>query len=153
MSSRTSVSINPECIEAFNELKLGKNIKYIILRLTDDYKEVVLEEKSDDKDFDNFRNKLLEAKSSVRGKEGKGPRYAVYDFEYELEAGEGTRNKIAFIFWCPDEGALIQPKMTYASAKEPVKQALNGIATDIQANSENDIEYDTIVEGFKRSRR
>ena len=33
----------------------------------------------------------MNAKSSHKGKEGKGPRYAVYDFEYELEAGEGKR--------------------------------------------------------------
>ena len=33
----------------------------------------------------------MNAKASYKGKEGKGPRYAVYDFEYELEAGEGKR--------------------------------------------------------------
>ena len=33
----------------------------------------------------------MNAKASYRGKEGKGPRYAVYDFEYELEGGEGKR--------------------------------------------------------------
>jgi hypothetical protein len=27
----------------------------------------------------------------AQGKEGKGPRYAVYDFSYELASGEGTR--------------------------------------------------------------
>ena len=33
----------------------------------------------------------MNAKAWHRGKEGKGPRYAVYDFQYELEGGEGTR--------------------------------------------------------------
>lgn len=33
----------------------------------------------------------MDAKSSYKGKEGKGPRYAVYDFQYELDGGEGTR--------------------------------------------------------------
>lgn len=31
----------------------------------------------------------------------------MYDFQYELEGGEGTRNKIVFISWSPDEGALV----------------------------------------------
>jgi len=29
--------------------------------------------------------------SRVQGAVGKGPRYAVYDFEYQLASGEGTR--------------------------------------------------------------
>ena len=50
-----------------------------------------MEDKSADGDWESFQTKLMEAKSSHRGKEGKGPRYAVYDFDYELEAGEGKR--------------------------------------------------------------
>jgi hypothetical protein len=51
-----------------------------------------------------FREKLLNAKSKDRkGKEGIGGRYAVFDVEYELESGEGTRSKITFISWTPDD--------------------------------------------------
>ena len=78
----------------YNELKLGKTIKYIIYRLSDDYKEIVVEETSAEDNWENFQEKLLNAKASHRGKEGKGPRYAVYDFQYELEGGEGTRYEI-----------------------------------------------------------
>lgn len=75
----------------YNELKLGKSIKYIIYRLSDDYKEIIVEDTSTDDNWENFQEKLLNAKASHKGKEGKGPRYAVYDFQYELEGGEGTR--------------------------------------------------------------
>lgn len=51
----------------------------------------MVEDYSSDKEWETFRNKLLAAKSSAKGKEGKGPRYAVYDFQYELANGEGTR--------------------------------------------------------------
>ena len=87
----TSVSISPECITKFNELKLGKTLKYVIYKLSDDYKEIVVEDSSTDSDWEKFQNNLLGAKSGHKGKEGKGPRYAVYDFQYELEGGEGTR--------------------------------------------------------------
>ena len=51
----------------------------------------MVEEKSGDGDYETFRDKLVNAKATYRGKESKGPRYAVYDFEYELESGEGKR--------------------------------------------------------------
>lgn len=85
------VSINPECVLKYNELKLEKKLKYIIYRLSDDYKEIIVEDASSDGDWEIFQGKLLNAKASHKGREGKGPRFAVYDFEYELGGGEGTR--------------------------------------------------------------
>jgi len=143
--SQSGVTIAPECISVFNELKLSKKIKYIIYKLSDDYKEVVVEETSENPDWDTFREKLINAQSkSKTGKVGKGPRYAVYDFHYDLAGGEGQRNKITFIAWSPDD-AGIQPKMIYASSKDALKRALNGIATEFQANDEDDIEYQSIL--------
>lgn len=85
------VSVNPECVLKYNELKLEKKLKYIIYRLSDDYKEIIVEDASSDGDWEVFQGKLLNAKASHKGREGKGPRFAVYDFEYELGGGEGTR--------------------------------------------------------------
>lgn len=143
--SQSGVSIAPECVSKFNELKLNKKIKYILYKLSDDYKEIVVEEASEDGDWDNFREKLINAQSkSKTGKVGKGPRYAVYDFNYDLASGEGSRSKITFIAWSPDD-AGIQPKMVYASSKDALKRALNGIATEFQANDEDDIEYQSVL--------
>ncbi|KUJ09067.1 cofilin/tropomyosin-type actin-binding protein [Mollisia scopiformis] len=150
--SQSGVQVDAECVSKFNELKLGKSIKYIIYKLSDDFGTIVVEETGSDKDWDNFREKLVNAKTkSKQGKEGKGPRYAVYDFEYELASGEGTRNKITFIAWSPDD-AGIGPKMTYASSKDALKRALNGIAAEVQANDEDDIEYNTILAKFAKGK-
>ncbi|KAL9577601.1 MAG: hypothetical protein Q9212_006260 [Teloschistes hypoglaucus] len=151
--SKSGVTVTPDCITQFNDLKLKKSIKYIIYKLSDDYKEIVVEETSSDPDWDTFQNKILNAKASYKGKEGKGPRYAVYDFQYELEAGEGTRNKIVFISWSPDEGTLVFPRMTYASSKEALKNALNGIGAEVQANNEDEIEYATILKDISKGKR
>jgi len=151
--SKSGVAVAPECISAFNELKLGKGtIKYIIYKLSDDYKEIVVEDKGADGDWEAFQTKLMEAKSSHKGKEGKGPRYAVYDFEYELESGEGKRSKIIFISWSPDEGTLVFARMTYASSKEALKNASNGIAIEVQANRDDEIEYGTILKDIMRGK-
>jgi len=143
--SQSGVQVSPECITKFNELKLGKSIKYIIYKLSDDYKEVVVEEASENGDWETFREKLVNAKSkSKNGKETKGPRYAVYDFNYDLASGEGSRSKITFIAWSPDD-AGIQAKMVYASSKDALKRALNGLATEFQANDHDDIEYQSVL--------
>jgi len=39
----------------------------------------------------------------------------------------------------------VQPKMVYASSKDALKRALNGIATEFQANDEEDIEYQSVL--------
>jgi len=143
--SQSGVSISAECVEKFNELKLNKKIKYIIYKLNDKFSEIVVEDASEDGDWETFRQKLINAQSkSKTGKVGKGPRYAVYDFNYNLASGEGSRSKITFIAWSPDD-AGIQPKMVYASSKDALKRALNGIATEFQANDEDDIEYQSVL--------
>jgi len=146
----SGVSVAPECISAFNDLKLGKSTKYIIYKISDDWKEIVVEETSTNGDWDEFRNKLLNAKSKDRkGKEGQGGRYAVFDVQYE--AGEGLRNKITFISWVPDD-APQYPRMMYSSSKDALKRSLNGLAADIQANDADDIEFDTILSRVSKGR-
>ncbi|KXX81235.1 Cofilin [Madurella mycetomatis] len=139
-------TVNQECVTAYNELKLNKKYKYVIFKLSDDNKEIVVDSTSEDgPEYEDFREKLINATSkSKTGAVGKGPRYAVYDFEYQLSSGEGTRNKITFIAWSPDD-AGIMAKMVYASSKEALKRALPGIATEVQANDADDIEYDSLI--------
>lgn len=60
------VSISPDCVSKFNELKLSKKIKYILYKLTDDFKEIVVEEASEDGDWDAFREKLVTAQSKSK---------------------------------------------------------------------------------------
>ncbi|KAF3071015.1 Cofilin [Daldinia childiae] len=99
----------------------------------------------EDKDWETFREKLLNATTKTKsGAVSKGPRYAVYDFEYNLASGEGSRNKITFIAWSPDD-ANVMAKMVYASSKEALKRSLTGIAIELQANDQDDIEYDTVL--------
>ena len=77
-----------------------------------------------------------------------------------------------FISWSPDEGTLvgvcfscpyratssadyatIQPRMTYASSKESLKNALIGIAAEVQANRDDEIEYETILKDISKGKR
>ncbi|KAI8634005.1 cofilin/tropomyosin-type actin-binding protein [Xylariaceae sp. FL1651] len=148
--SQSGVTVSQECITAFNELKLAKKYKYIIFKLSDDNRQIVVEEASPDKDWENFREKLVNATTKSRsGSVGKGPRYAVYDFEYNLASGEGSRNKITFVAWSPDD-AGVMAKMVYASSKDALKRSLNGIATEVQANDNDDIEEAVVLKAVSK---
>lgn len=62
-------------------------IKYVIFKLADDNKEIVVEKTSESGDYDDF----------IADLPGESCRYAVYDFQFDQ--GEGQRNKITFIAW------------------------------------------------------
>ncbi|KAM5456384.1 cofilin [Microsporum audouinii] len=85
------VTIHPDCINAYEKLRLGKGAgrtKYIIFKISDNKKEVVVDETSTNDDYEAFREKLVSSKDS-NGR--PAPRYAAYDVEFQLEAGEGWR--------------------------------------------------------------
>lgn len=84
----TGVAVNPECLSAFQELKLGKKTRYIVFTLSPDVTEIIVEKKSTSADYEEFVKDLPEYEC----------RWAVYDFEFEKE-GAGKRNKICFFSW------------------------------------------------------
>ena len=49
--------------------------------------------------------------------------------------------------------AKTQPRMTYASSKESLKNALVGIAAEVQANRDDEIEYETILKDISKGKR
>jgi len=144
----SGLSVNPECVTAFNELKLGRGgPKYIIYKISDDQKEVVVDEIGTEPDYNVFREKLIAAKE----KNGKSrPSYAIYDVEFELEGGEGKRTKIAFITYINQDDTAVRSRMIYSSSRETLKNALNGIAMNWQANDPGELEWaDLLKEASK----
>jgi len=53
--------------------------------------------------------------------------------------------------WNPDT-ASIKKKMTYTTSKDALKLSLNGIATEVQATSPEEIDYDTVLEKVSKGR-
>lgn len=83
-----SVTVDDECINKFNEFRLSRGkTKFIIFKITDDKKRVVVDDVSDDADWEVFRSKLEDAKDAAGN---PAPRYATYDVQYEIP-GEGQR--------------------------------------------------------------
>lgn len=114
-------------------------MKFIIFTLSPDNTEIVVSKTSESTNFDDFVAELPPTEC----------RYAVYDFEYQ-KGDEGTRNKIVFVSWSPDD-AKIKQKMLYASSKEAIRKALVGISTEIQGTDLSEVAYDTILDKVARS--
>ncbi|SCW00901.1 LAFE_0D00628g1_1 [Lachancea fermentati] len=137
--SRSGVAVADESLSAFNDLKLGKKYKFVLFGLNDDKTQIVVKETSTEQDYDAFLEKLPENECL----------YAVYDFEYEIGGNEGKRSKIIFFTWSPDT-APIRSKMVYASSKDALRRALNGISTDVQGTDYSEVAYDAVLERVSR---
>jgi len=139
--SRSGVGLGPDCVTTFEELKLKKNLSYIIYKLSNDKKTIEVETTSTDQAYETFIAALPESDC----------RYAVYDFQYEIDPTEGKRNKIVLYTWSPDT-APIRSKMVYASSKDALRRSLNGIGAEVQGTDFSEVAYQTILEKVAKTK-
>lgn len=78
--------------------KKEPKLKWVTFQFTDNLKSIVIDQTSTDDDYEKFREALVNSKS----KNGVGARWAVVDVPYDLGAGEGKRNRVVFVAWCPE---------------------------------------------------
>lgn len=139
----SGVGVHDDALKAFNEFKLGGGKKdapnYIIYRISDDKTQIVIDTKGRAATYDEFTELLPENEC----------RYAVYDFDYELAGGAGKRAKIIFYTWAPDT-TPIRNKMIYASSRDALRRALNGVAVDIQGADYSEVDYETVLSRVTR---
>ncbi|KAI9231996.1 MAG: hypothetical protein BYD32DRAFT_429447 [Podila humilis] len=134
----SGVTVQSKCLDTFQELKLKKNHKYIIYKISDDLKSIEIEKSSDaSATYDDFLGDLP----------GDDCRYAIYDFDYTIP--EGPRNKIVFFTWSPDN-SKIKSKMIYASSKDALRRQLVGIGSEIQGTDFDEVTYDVVLEKVNR---
>jgi len=147
--AQSGITVNQMCIDESEKLRVAKKLKWIVFKINDAEDEIEVEGTGETRDWETFREHLLNAKyagtpSKPDGR-SPGPRYAIYDFEWETANGEGTRGKLSFISWSPDV-ANIKPKMLYSSTKETLKRALPGIsADDLQINDASELEENEVL--------
>lgn len=118
---------------------MGNKHKFIIYKVNDAKTAIVVEETSTNEDYDEFLAKLPEDEC----------KYAVYLFEYELANNEGKRSKIIFYTWTPDN-APVRSKMIYASSKDALRRALNGVHSDIQGTDFSEVAYESVLDKVSR---
>ncbi|KLO15999.1 actin depolymerizing protein [Schizopora paradoxa] len=146
----SGIQAKEACDKSFADLKAGK-LKYIVFKLTDNYKEIDVGEAlevekgatvDNEETFTTFVSKI----------KGESPqcRFAVFDFEYN--AGEGLRKKIVFFFWAPDD-AKVKDKMVYASSRDALRKKLEGVQVEVQCNDDSELDYNFVLDKCKKSSR
>ncbi|KAI9443182.1 actin depolymerizing factor [Lactarius indigo] len=133
----SGVGVNAGCLESFQELKLGKKLKYIIFTLNKEKTEIIVEKASKAGDYEDFIEDLPALEC----------RWAVYDLEFDTE--DGKRNKLVFVSWSPD-GAKVKDKMVAASSREALRRSLVGIAVEVQATEFSEVARETVLEKAKK---
>lgn len=133
----SGVKVNDQCIKMWEQLK-SKKIKACNFKLTDNFKEIVVEEgsvvKPDNQDSWKAWTDSLPDKEC---------RYGIYDVEMQIDMGSGlpagTRTKLVFVVWAPATSSIKQ-KMVTASSKDALKKKLDGFQVEWQLTGRDELE-------------
>ncbi|PAV17110.1 actin depolymerizing factor [Pyrrhoderma noxium] len=138
----SGVTASEGCISVFNDLKLSRASKWILYKISNDNKEIIVQEKADPSSAKSNQEFFEEFTSKLPSDE---PRYGVFDFEFEKEDGSGKRNRIVFVNWAPDS-SKIKAKMVYSTSKDALRRGLVGVQIDVQATDHDEISYESVHE-------
>ncbi|KAJ2809108.1 hypothetical protein H4R20_000348, partial [Coemansia guatemalensis] len=144
----SGIEVNKACYDAFASMKKDRKYKFVIFKISDDFKEVVVDSTSLD-DLKDKDGKVIPQKEDpfeefVLRLPENSSRFAVFDYTKEPT----VYNKLLFVSWAPDT-ASIKSKMLHASTKATFREGLNGIAVDIQATDSSEVTHDVVMEKLK----
>ncbi|KAI3960107.1 hypothetical protein MKW98_016831 [Papaver atlanticum] len=136
MSNASSgMGVSDHSKDIFMELKRNKVHRYVVFKIDEKKKEVIVEKFGGPAEsYDDFTASLPE----------NDCRYAVYDFDY-VTSENCQKSKIFFIAWSPSV-ARIRSKMLYATSKDRFRRELDGIHYEIQATDPDEMELEALRE-------
>lgn len=117
-------------------------LKLVVMRLSDDLKTIIVDEKKclKVKDVEHEKDVFKKIISMLPSEEC---RYALYDCKYTNK--ESVKEDLVFIFSAPDD-APMRSKMLYASSKNALKAKLPGMKFEWQINDNTDKDSSSLVE-------
>lgn len=131
----SGITCSEEQIKLYNELKIEKKHRYIILGLNEkrDALEVL---------------KLGKREETIKDVEESLPkdncRYVVFDFEFKtFENPPRDTAKLLLICWAPDN-APIKVKVPFASTKSEIRNSFPGINKDVSASDLGILDYEEL---------
>ncbi|KAI0512101.1 hypothetical protein KFK09_012737 [Dendrobium nobile] len=132
-NAASGMAVHDDCKLKFLELKAKRTHRFIIYKIEEKLKQVMVE-------------KLGEPTLTYEDFIGNLPtnecRYAIYDFDFVTE-DNCQKSKIFFIAWSPDT-STVRSKMIYASSKDRFKRELDGIQVELQATDPTEMGIDVI---------
>ncbi|KAJ6806817.1 actin-depolymerizing factor 7-like isoform X1 [Iris pallida] len=132
-NAASGMAVNDECKLKFLELKAKRTHRFIIYKIDEKLKQVIVEKLGEPAlGYEDFTASLPENEC----------RYAIYDFDFVTKEN-CQKSKIFFIAWTPDS-SRVRSKMLYASSKERFKRELDGIQVELQATDPTEMGMDVI---------
>ncbi|MBA0793571.1 hypothetical protein Gohar_017966, partial [Gossypium harknessii] len=130
------MAVHDDCKLKFLELKAKRTHRFIVFKIEEKQKQVIVEKLGEPTESYEDFTKCLPADEC---------RYAVYDFDF-LTAENVPKSRIFFIAWSPDT-SRIRSKMIYASSKDRFKRELDGIQVELQATDPTEMGLDVFRNG------
>ncbi|VFQ67812.1 unnamed protein product [Cuscuta campestris] len=126
--------VTEECKKSFMEMKWKKVHRYIVFKFVDDKSLSLTVDKvgGPGESYDDLAAALPRDDC----------RYALFDFDF-VTVDNCRKSKILFIAWAPAE-SRIRAKMLYATSKEGLRRALDGIHYEVQATDPAEMGIDVI---------
>ncbi|ONK61929.1 uncharacterized protein A4U43_C08F35020 [Asparagus officinalis] len=132
-NAASGMAVNDECKLKFLELKAKRTYRFIVFKIDEKLKQVMVEKVGEPvATYEDFTAALPDDEC----------RYAVYDFDFVTEEN-CQKSKIFFIAWSPDT-SRVRSKMLYASSKDRFKRELDGIQVELQATDPTEMGLDVI---------
>ncbi|KAJ4911006.1 Actin-depolymerizing factor 4 [Raphanus sativus] len=130
-NAASGMAVHDDCKLRFLELKAKRTHRFIVYKIEEKQKQVVVEKVGEPiQTYEEFAASLPAEEC----------RYAIYDFDF-VTAENCQKSKIFFIAWCPDV-AKVRSKMIYASSKDRFKRELDGIQVELQATDPTEMDLD-----------
>ncbi|KAL9231840.1 hypothetical protein vseg_007010 [Gypsophila vaccaria] len=132
------MNVTDECKNSFMEMKWKKVHRYIVFKI---------EEKSGRFAVDKVGGAGESYGDLAAALPDDDCRYAVFDFDY-VTTDNCRKSKIFFIAWAPT-ASRIRAKMLYATSKDGIRRALDGIHYEVQATDPSEMGFEIIQDRAK----
>ncbi|WOL19593.1 hypothetical protein Cni_G28395 [Canna indica] len=132
-NASSGMGVADDCKHIFLELQRKKTHRYVIFKIDEKRKEVIVEKAGDaTESYDDFLASLPESDC----------RYAIYDYDFVTEEN-CQKSKIFFIAWSPSV-SRIRAKMLYAASKDRFRRELDGVHYELQATDPSELDLDIL---------
>lgn len=134
-SASSGMGVGGECKDTFLELQRKKTYRYVVFKIDEKKKEVVVEKTGGaTESYEDFLASLPE----------NDCRYAIYDFDFVTEEN-CQKSKIFFVAWSPAV-SRIRAKMLYATSKDRFRRELDGVHYELQATDPSELDIEILRE-------
>ncbi|XP_061342074.1 actin-depolymerizing factor 5-like isoform X1 [Gastrolobium bilobum] len=134
----TGMWVTDECKNSFMEMKWKKVHRYIVFKIDERSKLVTVDK------VGGPGEGYADLAASLPNDDC---RYAVFDFDF-VTVDNCRKSKIFFIAWSPT-ASRIRAKMLYATSKDGLRRALDGICYEVQATDPTEMGFDIIKDRAK----